>query len=378
MPIYLAFRGNRFLANRTAMMSKDILKVRGITKSFGANEVLKSTTFDILENELLCLLGPSGSGKSTILSIIAGVEKQSSGELLFEDQLLSDEHRFQRDFGVVFQGLHLFPHLSVKENIVFSLKTRRFKKSKKFIEERLLFLIDLFQLQGLESRFPSELSGGEKQRVAIARAIAFEPRILLLDEPFSALDAMLKENLIFELKKLQSKLNLSILFITHDQSEAAALADRLIILNHGEILQIGNFNNIYKNPVNQFVQRFIGHNNYLEGVITQIQLDFCQVQISSSETLKIAVNGIHEVNEKVDILIRPELIRLHNDAPVEGVNVLNCKVLSSIRGDGIFKIFVELFEEFNWFFYHISEIATNSNIKISFKPESLTLYPKTY
>jgi putative spermidine/putrescine transport system ATP-binding protein len=237
------------------------IKAVGIGKSFGSFQALKDLTLDIGRGEFLTLLGPSGSGKTTFLMILAGFEAPSAGRLFSDGADITDRPAEQRSSGMVFQGYALFPHMSVEANIAFPLKVRR--KPPQEIRRRVAEMVERVGLQGHEHKLPSKLSGGQQQRVALARALAFEPGVLLLDEPFSALDKSLRGQMQAEMKRLHEETGTTFVFVTHDQSEALALSSRVAIFNHGELLQVGTPQEVYERPGNRFVAEFLGEINML-------------------------------------------------------------------------------------------------------------------
>jgi len=224
-------------------------------KSFGETVVLKSVNLTVNRGEFLVILGPSGSGKTTTLKIIAGILKQDRGHIYFDNKIVDDLPPWERNIGFVFQNLALFPHLTVKENIAFGLKARGYDKEA--VEKRVSFLIDLLGLNGLKDRFPRELSGGQQQRVAIARALAPFPKLILMDEPFSNLDALLREQLRTEIRRLIKEMGITTIFVTHDQYEALQLADRIAIMIGGTIVQVDEPKNLFQRPKNIEVARFL-------------------------------------------------------------------------------------------------------------------------
>jgi len=340
-------------------MSKNILEIHNVSKKFDNARALCDVSVSVFKNELLCILGPSGSGKSTLLNILSGTEIQSSGEIKLSGQTLSDVPAHKRDFGVVFQGLNLFPHLNVYQNIGFSLDTRRHKIDVKQKKERINFLIKLFNLNGLEGRLPNELSGGEKQRVAIARALAFNPKLLLLDEPFSALDRLLKNRLILELKEMQTKLGLTILYITHDQQEAALLSDRILILNNGKSQQIGTYDQLYFSPENKFVRQFIGSNNISRGKVEKIREGIVFISLGNNVVLRACQHDSIKTGDDVEVFIRPEQVL---PQPIESsfVNQINTTILSCVKSEIYYKITIKLRSGDIWSLY-----ADNGNYKVN-------------
>ncbi len=238
------------------------LEVQAVSKSYSAIKVVDRVSFSVPQGEFVCFLGPSGCGKTTLLRMIAGLEAPTDGRLFLNGKDITGQPAHERGFGMVFQSLALFPHLNVAENIGYSLRLR--SGNAKLRAERVEELLELIRLPGIGKRAVSALSGGQRQRVAIARALAQEPQILLLDEPFSALDAKLREEMQVEIRQLQQKLKISMILVTHDQREAMTLADTILVMGKGEIQQMGAPLDIYRNPANTFVAGFIGSTNFLD------------------------------------------------------------------------------------------------------------------
>ncbi len=237
------------------------LRIRNVQKSFGAFRALRDISLDIWEGEFVCFLGPSGCGKTTLLRAIAGLDIQDSGTIEQAGRDISVLPVAQRDFGIVFQSYALFPNLTIAENIGYGLVNAGKRKDE--IARRIGELLTLVGLKGQEKKYPAQLSGGQQQRVALARAIAMSPGLLLLDEPLSALDARVRLHLRGELKSLQRKLGITTIMVTHDQEEALALADRIVVMNHGIIEQVGTPQDIYSRPATGFAADFVGHMNFL-------------------------------------------------------------------------------------------------------------------
>jgi iron(III) transport system ATP-binding protein len=237
------------------------LRIDRVSKNFGSFQALKSISLDIFEGEFVCFLGPSGCGKTTLLRAIAGLDIQTSGRIEQGDRDISVLPPSQRDFGIVFQSYALFPNLTVSDNIAYGLHNTGMRKVE--IQERVQTLLALVGLKGQERKYPAQLSGGQQQRVALARAIAMSPGLLLLDEPLSALDARVRLHLRSELKQLQRRLGVTTIMVTHDQEEALAIADRIVVMNDGNIEQIGTPQDIYRAPASPFVASFVGHMNTL-------------------------------------------------------------------------------------------------------------------
>ncbi len=238
------------------------IEVKGLSKSFGKFNASKDVSFTIEKGKLIGLLGPSGSGKTTVLRMIAGLESPDTGDIIINGIRVNDIHAGKRGIGFVFQNYALFRYMSVYENIAFGLKLQ--KLSSEEIKERVAELIELIGLKGLEKRYPHQLSGGQRQRVAFARAIAPRPELLLLDEPFAAIDAKVRKELRSWLKEMVRKLNITSIFVTHDQEEAVEIVDEIIVMNKGQVEQKGSPTEIYKNPRTPFVAQFIGESTVIE------------------------------------------------------------------------------------------------------------------
>ncbi|MBW2093589.1 MAG: ABC transporter ATP-binding protein [Deltaproteobacteria bacterium] len=239
------------------------LSVKGIDKSFGPVEALKEVSLDVHEGEFFTLLGPSGCGKTTLLRIIAGLELPDSGEVILGGQDITSLPATKRQVNTVFQSYALFPHLTIFENVAFGLRSRKFPKNE--VKSRVSKRLEMLGLQDMADRHPHQLSGGQQQRVALARALVNEPKVLLLDEPMSALDAKLRAQVQVELRRLQRKLGQTFILVTHDQSEAMVVSDRIAVMNQGRIIQFGSPKDVYEQPKNRFVAEFLGAANLLQG-----------------------------------------------------------------------------------------------------------------
>jgi sulfate transport system ATP-binding protein len=252
------------------------IEARNITKTFGKFVALDDVSLKVGSGELVALLGPSGSGKTTLLRIIAGLEAadDASGQILFQDEDVAARHVADRRVGFVFQHYALFKHMTVFENVAFGLRVRpwRWRPPRAEIRDRVLELLRLVQLEGLQKRYPAQLSGGQRQRVALARALAVEPRVLLLDEPFGALDAKVRRELRRWLRKLHDDMGLTSLFVTHDQEEALELADRIVVMNRGKVEQAGTPEEVYDHPASPFVYNFLGNVNLFRGRLSDGRL----------------------------------------------------------------------------------------------------------
>jgi len=243
------------------------IEVRDVSKTFGSFAALKDVNLKVETGELIALLGPSGSGKTTLLRIIAGLEFPTLGSILFGDEDIVRRDARSRQVGFVFQHYALFRHMTVFENIAFGLRVRprATRPAKTVIKDRVMELLKLVQLEGLAGRYPSQLSGGQRQRVALARALAVEPKVLLLDEPFGALDARVRQELRTWLRRLHDELHITSVFVTHDQEEALEVSDRVVVMNKGQIEQIGTPDEVYEQPANPFVMNFLGSVNLFHG-----------------------------------------------------------------------------------------------------------------
>lgn len=279
-------------------MGKKIIELKNLSKNFGDNQVLKGIDLNIYENEFLTLLGPSGCGKTTILRIIAGFEEPSHGQVMFNGEDIAKVPAYKREVNTVFQKYALFPFLNVHDNVAFGLNLK--KKDKKEIDEKVTKMLALVGLAGFGNRDITSLSGGQQQRVAIARALVNEPKVLLLDEPLAALDAKLRKGMQAELKKIQKKVGITFIFVTHDQEEALSMSDTIVVMNDGIIQQIGTPMDIYNEPQNRFVANFIGESNIIEGVMPKDCLVvFDDVQWECVD------KGFKE-NENIEVVLRPE------------------------------------------------------------------------
>jgi iron(III) transport system ATP-binding protein len=308
------------------------LEIRRLTKTYGNIRAVDNTSFNVNEGEMLTLLGPSGCGKSTTLRLIAGLERPERGELRLGDRLLfsTKEKIFippeKRGMGMVFQSYAVWPHMTVFDNVAYPLKIRKVPRNK--TRERVRNAIDLVGLSGLDARPGTLLSGGQQQRVALARAMVSEPEILLLDEPLSNLDAKLRERMRFELKDLQKRTGLTAIYVTHDQSEAMALSDRIIIMNAGRIEQNAEPEEIWENPKTKFVIDFLGKVNYALGEVIEILTDECVIRIPDAKdaTIHCKTKQIIEIGMKVLLCMRPHSIRIHFTEPENKRNVWRCIV----------------------------------------------------
>ncbi|MDR2535762.1 MAG: ABC transporter ATP-binding protein [Treponema sp.] len=301
------------------MKGSDVV-IEGVSKSFGDFKVLNNIGLGIHKGEFFSLLGPSGCGKTTLLRIIAGFENPDVGKVTFDGTDIVGLPPDQRQSNTVFQNYALFPHLSVFENVAFPLRLK--KVSKPEITLKVSEYLKLVQLEGHGQKKPNQLSGGQKQRVAIARALINEPRVLLLDEPLSALDAKLRQHMLIELDQIHDKIGITFIYVTHDQQEALSVSDRIAVMNQGDLLQVGTPHEIYESPATDFVARFIGETNLFDGAVASAtllnkpQLEF-MVELDIPELGRIKVTTVDEVTpgQSVSFTIRPEKILISKEKP---------------------------------------------------------------
>ncbi len=301
-------------------MKKNILELRNIVKQYDGNVILKQISFNIKENEFITILGPSGCGKTTILNIINGLENPSSGNVIMEGKIINKITANKRNINTIFQNYALFDHLTVFNNIAYGPKIKKIKYD--VYKKEVTKYLELVGLKGYEDKKISQLSGGQKQRVAIARALINKPKILLLDEPMSALDVKLRKKMQIELKKIQEEVGITFILITHDQDEALTLSDRIIVLNDGVIQQIGIPEEIYNDPENLWTALFIGDSNYIDnGTFVKDYL----VKIDGKE-YKCLDRGFGNNEKNIDIIIRPEDIVLSKkETGFFSGEILQCK-----------------------------------------------------
>lgn len=278
------------------------LSLNQLSKFYGNVQALNNVSLDVNEGEFVCLLGPSGCGKTTLLRIIAGFEEASGGDILLKGERINQKPPHKRDFGMVFQSLALFPHMTVSENIAYGMKRKGIAKSAH--AKRIDELLEMVKLPNIANRKVIELSGGQQQRVAIARALAVPPKLFLLDEPLSALDAQIRENMQIELRQLQQQFGVTTILVTHDQHEAMILADRLVILRNGAIQQVATPSDMYRQPNNEFVAEFLGAANLLPGTVK----DAGHIELLGQT---IAMPNDFAIGQSVKLAARSEDIVLH-------------------------------------------------------------------
>lgn len=299
---------------READHDKPLITFSNVRKSYdGSKHAVDGLNLDIRKGEFLTLLGPSGSGKTTTLMMLAGFEDPSSGRLLLNGEPLTKVPIHKRNFGMVFQNYALFPNMSVYDNIVFPLVERKF--SKQDLVARAKDIIELVQLGGLETRRPSQLSGGQQQRVALARALIHDPVLVLMDEPLGALDKNLREQVQVEIKHIHRRLGNTVVFVTHDQTEALTMSDRVAVFSGGQIQQIARPSVIYDRPENGFVASFVGENNILSGIVRSTGIGYASIELEGGILQKSTTATSFSRGDRATVAIRPERLRIGSDSP---------------------------------------------------------------
>ncbi|MGL5750210.1 MAG: spermidine/putrescine ABC transporter ATP-binding protein [Paraclostridium sp.] len=344
-------------------MEENIIELRNLCKQYDDLKVLDDLSLDIKKNEFLTLLGPSGCGKTTTLKIIAGFEHADEGKVLFEGNDINEMQPYQRPVNTVFQKYALFPHMNVYENIAFGLKIKKLPKDE--IDKKVKEMLKLVALEGKEKRSIDSLSGGQQQRIAIARALVNEPKVLLLDEPLGALDLKLRQEMQMELKRMQQKLGITFIFVTHDQEEALSMSDTIIVMNKGKIQQMGTPEDIYNEPKNSFVARFIGESNIFDGVmIEDYRVEFCNKEFE-------CVDKGFTKNEAIEVVIRPEDIKMVS--PEKGM--LKGKVTSTVFKGVHYEIELEENER-KWILHNTKMANVGQELGIDIYPEDIHIMRK--
>jgi iron(III) transport system ATP-binding protein len=339
------------------------LDLRGIRKSFGQFVALQNIDLGIQKGEFVCFLGPSGCGKTTLLRVIAGLEVQSAGAVFQAGKDISLLPPAQRDYGIVFQSYALFPNLSVAENVAYGLVNRKLDRNS--INQRVTELVQLVGLPGSEKKFPSQLSGGQQQRIALARALATKPGLLLLDEPLSALDALERVRLRGEIRALQQQLGVTTIMVTHDQEEALSVADRIVVMNRGEIEQVGTPLQIYREPASPFVADFVGKVNVLQGTVSAGRMRFGGFELPSS-----AADGEVKVYLRPeDILARP--IAEHDPCQFDAL-IEKIEFLGSFCNVHVVPIPLTVYFSLN--FLSENSLQVGSRLKLKMLPERLRVF----
>jgi len=312
------------------------VRLDGVSKRFGNNVALDEAWLKIRRGEFMTLLGPSGCGKTTLLNLVAGFLAPDNGEIFIDGALVTDVPAFERETGIVFQNYALFPHMTVGNNVAYGLKARGVGKGE--IRKRVADALAMMKLDGFEDRKPRQLSGGQQQRVALARALVIRPKVLLLDEPFSALDKNLRASMQVEVKEIQRRLGVTTIFVTHDQSEALSLSDRIAVMSGGRICQIDTPERLYRCPADRFVASFIGEGSLLRARLDRIEGPSAVVMIGTTAiTVPVAPMAGAAPGAIVDLFIRPEHLRLAN----AGAGTFEGTVAASIYQGGHVDLYVD-------------------------------------
>jgi ABC-type Fe3+/spermidine/putrescine transport system ATPase subunit len=321
---------------------RPMLILKDIHKFYGKNEVIKGVSLEVRKGELVTFVGPSGCGKTTLLRLIGGFTDVSSGDIILDGQRINDLPPNLRDTRICFQNYALFPHMTVAENVGYGLKINKWPKNR--IEARVKELLEMVELQAFGDRMIDKLSGGQQQRVAFARALSLEPKVLLLDEPLSNLDANLRLVMREEIRNLQERLQITTVFVTHDQFEAMAISDRLVVMKDGLIEQVGSPIEIYERPANEFIAGFVGYVNFMEGRVASID-EKTRATVIHTEYGKIEITleqgDIHNGDE-VLMVIRPESVNLSLDSGGKGQNVLSGALKSYMYAGSLAKCTVKI------------------------------------
>jgi putative spermidine/putrescine transport system ATP-binding protein len=307
-----------------------------VQKSYdGETLVVKDLNLSMPKGEFLTMLGPSGSGKTTCLMMLAGFETATHGDITLDGVSIYNLPQHKRGFGMVFQNYALFPHMSVAENLSFPLEVRKIGKSER--EEKVKRALDMVQMGDFAGRRPAQLSGGQQQRIALSRALVFEPELVLMDEPLGALDKQLRETLQFEITNLAHELGITTVYVTHDQTEALTMSDRVAVFDDGRIQQLAPPDELYEKPENSFVAQFIGENNTLEGVVEEIKGDTCIVKLDSGDIIDAVPVNVSKVGERTKVSIRPERVEFNPERLQEGTHTLKAEVLEFVYMGDIFR-----------------------------------------
>jgi len=307
-----------------------------VQKSYdGENLVVKDLNLSMPKGEFLTMLGPSGSGKTTCLMMLAGFETATHGDIRLDGKSINNIPPHKRGIGMVFQNYALFPHMTVAENLSFPLEVRKVGKSER--EKQVKIALDRVQMGDFGGRRPAQLSGGQQQRVALARALVFEPELVLMDEPLGALDKQLRETLQFEITHLAHELGITVVYVTHDQTEALTMSDRVAVFENGRIQQLAPPDQLYEEPQNSFVAQFIGENNTLEGVVKEIKGSTCMVQLDGGGLIEAKPVNVSKAGERTRVSIRPERVEFNKDRMPEGAHTLKAEVLEFVYMGDIFR-----------------------------------------
>ena len=358
--------------------TKVLVSFRHVKKTYdGETLVVKDLNLDIRKGEFLTLLGPSGSGKTTCLMMLAGFEYPTDGEIWLDGQLLNRIPPHKRNIGMVFQNYALFPHLTVSQNLEYPLKVRKMPPGER--DARIKRALEMVGMGKLSRRMPSQLSGGQQQRVALARALVFNPQLVLMDEPLGALDKQLREHMQLELKALHEELGLTFVYVTHDQSEALTMSDRVAVFDQGVIQQLDTVDRLYESPTNLFVANFIGDNNRVSGTVVTRNGNYCQLRLADGTAVRALNVASVDVGNRATAVIRPERLSVKSTFTVGEGNVIDAETLDAIyfgdhvrlrcRGPGESECFVKVPLEHDW----RTHVRQGNRIALSFSEDHLKI-----
>jgi len=319
------------------------VQFKGVAKHFGKVVAVEKMDLDIEEGALITLLGPSGCGKTTLLRMVAGLEEPTEGEIFIKGKLVNNVPIHKRNLGMIFQNYALFPHKTIFDNVAFGLKYRNVPKEE--IKEKVERALEMVRLPGVENRMPSQLSGGQQQRIAMARAIVIEPDVLLMDEPLSALDENLREEMRVELGNLQEMLGVTTIFVTHDQREALSMSDKVVVMKDGQKLQEGHPEEVYNDSSNHFVADFLGHSNFAEGEVMGQEGDWVKVKLDDGNEMLANPSGGWTEGDRVEVVVRAQKLQIDLKAqhtPDLGINYFYGIVKNRSYMGGEISYFVEL------------------------------------
>jgi spermidine/putrescine ABC transporter ATP-binding subunit len=303
------------------------LVVTDVSRAFGAVQAVDGVSFTAKSGELISVLGPSGCGKSTILNLIAGFVRPDRGTISIGGKVVNEEPPSRREIGIVFQSYALFPHLTAFENVAFGLRMRGTPNDE--VTRGVDRALEMVRMGRFKDRYPRQLSGGEQQRVALARALVISPTILLLDEPLAALDKQIRQSMQIELLEVQRAAGVTSLFVTHDQEEAMALSNRIVVMRAGKVEQIGSPSDIYHHPANRFVASFIGRSNFIEAVVVSADAGTIDARLANGSVMRASARGL-AVNDKVALVVRPENIFVKLNGAAEGSNALKGTIVGAL------------------------------------------------
>jgi putative spermidine/putrescine transport system ATP-binding protein/spermidine/putrescine transport system ATP-binding protein len=320
-----------------------MVRFKGIMKRFGNIVAVEKMDFDIEEGSLVTLLGPSGCGKTTLLRMVAGLEEPTEGDILIKGTRINNTPIHKRNLGMIFQNYALFPHKTIFENVAFGLKYRDVSKEK--IKRKVARTLEMVRLPGVENRMPNQLSGGQQQRIAMARAIVIEPDVLLMDEPLSALDENLREEMRREVDNLQRMLGVTTIFVTHDQREALSMSDKILVMKNGLKQQEGSPETVYNEPANHFVADFLGHSNFIQGEVIDLGEHHVRVKIETGDILLAKNKGGFKKTDQVEIVVRAQRFDAfprHEFKPTQGMNHFHGRIKDRSYMGGEVSYFIEL------------------------------------